>query len=74
MKRYRMSGAGGLLIGVYQAENEQDARDQVARDAGYKSEADMAERRSEPSTLVADETPVDRHVPAGMFDSQGRVR
>lgn len=69
-----MSTVGGPLIGIYQAENEQDARDQVARDAGYKSEADMVERLARPSELVAVEIPVDRHVPAGMFDSQGRVR
>lgn len=43
----------GLSLGVYEAESEQEARDACARDAGYKSEAEMVERLGQPSQLKA---------------------
>lgn len=43
----------GLVLGLYEADDEQDARDAAAQDAGYQSEADMAVQLDRPSELVA---------------------
>ena len=45
--------ANNTVFGVYEADTDQAARDACAMDAGYKSEADMVERLSQPSELVA---------------------
>ena len=50
--QYEVS-ANGTIFGVYEAETEQDARDQCARDAGYRSEADMVQRLGAQSELEA---------------------
>lgn len=45
--------ANGTQFGTYEADSEQGARDLCAQDAGYKSEADMAEQLGQASELVA---------------------
>lgn len=45
--------ANGHTFGTYEAASEQEARDLCAKDAGYKSEADMAAQLGRPSELVA---------------------
>lgn len=45
--------AGNFTYGAFDAESEQDARDQAARDAGYKDEADIARQVGRPSELRA---------------------
>lgn len=45
--------ANGTEFGTYEASSEQEARDLCAQDAGYQSEADMAQRLKQPSELVA---------------------
>jgi hypothetical protein len=52
MSKYEVS-ANDTIFGVYDAESESEARDLCARDAGYESEADMAQRLGEKSALVA---------------------
>lgn len=53
MSKYQVS-ANGHIFGTYEASSEQEARDLCAQDAGYKSEADMADRLEQPSQLVAE--------------------
>lgn len=48
--------ANGFLYGIYEAADEQGARDACAIDAGYESEAQMAETLERPSQLVATQT------------------
>ena len=48
--------ANGTVFGVYEAADEQAARDLCAQDAGYKGEADMVARLGQPSELVATAT------------------
>ena len=50
--QYEVS-ANGTVFGVYEADDEQGARDACAQDAGYKSEADMEKRLERASDLVA---------------------
>lgn len=50
--KYEVS-ANGSVFGVYEADDEQGARDACARDAGYKSEAEMVVRLEQPSELGA---------------------
>lgn len=45
--------ANGTVFGVYEADDQQQARDLCAQDAGYDSEADMVEQLGRPSELVA---------------------
>lgn len=45
--------ANGVVFGVYAAETAQAARDALAVDAGYESEAQMAETLGAPSELTA---------------------
>lgn len=45
--------ANGAEFGIYEADDEQAARDLCAQDAGYKSEADMVSQLEQPSDLVA---------------------
>lgn len=45
--------ANGTVFGVYEADDEQGARDACAQDAGYKSEADMVARLERKSELEA---------------------
>ncbi|MCK6401244.1 MAG: hypothetical protein L6Q74_04935 [Sphaerotilus natans subsp. sulfidivorans] len=45
--------ANGAVFGVYEADDQQQARDLCAQDAGYDSEADMVEQLGSPSELVA---------------------
>ena len=52
MKNYEVS-ANGTVFGIYEADNEQAARDLCAQDAGYESESDMAERLEHPSEVEA---------------------
>lgn len=40
--------------GIFEAENEQAARDAFARDAGYKSEVDMEKQLKQPSEIIAE--------------------
>lgn len=51
-RRYEVS-ANGTALGIYVGDDEQEARDACARDAGYKSEADMVERLEQQSALIA---------------------
>jgi hypothetical protein len=51
---YRVSGADGFALGYYRASCLQNARDKCAREAGYRSEADMVKRLGQPSALVAE--------------------
>jgi hypothetical protein len=46
---------GAVIPGIYEAADEQGARDACARDAGYQSEADMVEQIEQPSEMVAKE-------------------
>ena len=55
MSKFQVS-ANGQVFGIYEGETEQAARDACAVDAGYKSEADMAEQLDAPSELVAEIT------------------
>lgn len=50
--KYEVS-ASGTVFGIYEADSEQEARDECAKDAGYKSEEDMVKRLEQPSSLVA---------------------
>lgn len=50
--KYTVS-ANGTTFGTYEADNEQDARDAGARDAGYQREAHMVEMLEQPSDLQA---------------------
>ena len=52
MSKYQVS-ANGTIFGVYEGENEQQARDLCAQDAGYESETDMVAALVEASDLVA---------------------
>lgn len=52
MSQYQVV-ANGTDFGAYEAESAQIARDLCAQDAGYKSEADMAERLGQSSELMA---------------------
>lgn len=45
--------ANGCVFGIYEAADEQGARDACAVDAGYKSEADMIAQLEQPSELEA---------------------
>ncbi len=54
MTKYEVS-ANGTVFGTYEAENEQQARDFCAQDAGYESEADMESTLEQASELVAEE-------------------
>jgi hypothetical protein len=47
--------ANGTVFGIYEADDEQAARDACAVDAGYKSEDDMVRQLGQPSELVATE-------------------
>ena len=47
--------ANGIEFGTFEADNEQDARDMGARDAGYQSEAHMVDMLEQPSELQAKE-------------------
>jgi hypothetical protein len=52
--------ANGRPFGVFIARTPQDARDALANDAGYESEADMVEQLGQPSemkTLDIDDIP-----------------
>jgi hypothetical protein len=51
-KQYEVT-ANSIVCGVFIAETAQEARDQAAQDAGYKSEADMVAQLEQPSELVA---------------------
>lgn len=51
-KQFEVS-ANGTIFGVYAGENEQEARDNCAIDAGYKSEAEMDESLETASELIA---------------------
>lgn len=51
-KQFEVS-ANGTVFGIYEADDAQGARDACAIDAGYKSEADMAEKLGQPSELEA---------------------
>lgn len=53
-KQFEVS-ANGTVFGTYEADDAQGARDACARDAGYKSEADMAKQLGQGSELVAEE-------------------
>lgn len=53
-KQFEVS-ANGTVFGTYVADDAQGARDACAVDAGYKSEADMAEQLGQASELVATE-------------------
>lgn len=53
-KQFEVS-ANGTVFGIYEADDAQGARDACAVDAGYKSEADMAEQLEQASELVATE-------------------
>lgn len=58
--KYAITTTDGFMIGYYDGENPQEARDACARDAGYASEADMEARLDAPSDLVA--------IGGGMYD------
>ena len=45
--------ANAADFGIIEADDEQQARDFAAQMAGYRSEADMAERLEQPSEIVA---------------------
>lgn len=51
-QRFEVS-ANGQVFGVYEAADAQGARDMCAKDAGYKSEADMVAQLERSSELVA---------------------
>ena len=53
-KQFEVS-ANDTVFGVYEADDEQGARDACAVDAGYKNEADMIARLGQPSELEAKE-------------------
>ena len=53
-KKYAVC-ANAWNFGIVLANSEQEARDACARDAGYESEAQMAETLEQPSELVATE-------------------
>ena len=49
MRTYEISNTiGGVILGVYEGETEQDALDAMARDAGYKDAADMEAATGDP--------------------------
>lgn len=52
MKNYEVS-ANGHVYGVYKAFDAQDARDQVAQEAGYRDEDDLVQQLGRPSELQA---------------------
>lgn len=54
MTKYQVT-ANGVIFGIYEADSEQQARDLCAQDAGYASEADMADQIGSASELVAAE-------------------
>jgi hypothetical protein len=53
MSKYQVS-ANGTEFGIYEATDEQGARDACAQDAGYKSEADMVAKLEQPGELIAE--------------------
>ncbi len=55
LKRFQVLARSGCSFGIYLATDAQAARDACAIDAGYASEADMAEQIDQPSELVARE-------------------
>lgn len=66
MSKHFQVEANGTIFGVYVADDEQAARDACAVDAGYASEADMADRLSQPSDLVATEVTITYFVTHGL--------
>lgn len=52
MSEYEVS-ANGIVLGIYEARDGQEARDLCARDAGYKDEADMVYQLERSSALWA---------------------
>ena len=54
MKKYQVE-ANACDFGIIEASDEQDAKDQAAQMAGYKSEADMVAQLEQPSEIVATE-------------------
>ena len=50
--KYEVS-ASGTVFGIYEADSEQEAKDECAKDAGYKNEADMIDRLEQPSIFMA---------------------
>ena len=64
-KQYQVE-ANGTVFGVYQADDEQGARDACAVDAGYRDEADMVDQLNQPSDLVATEVTITYYVTHGL--------
>lgn len=52
MKKYQVT-ANDAILGEYVAENEKEARDLAAEDAGYDSEEDMEYRLGQESQMAA---------------------
>lgn len=44
MTMWQITSSAGVDMGIYEAETAADALDAMARDAGYKSQADAAEQ------------------------------
>ena len=45
MSRYKISNkSSGLVLGTFEAEDENSALDEMARDAGYQDHADVAKQ------------------------------
>ena len=59
MSKYQVS-ANSTTLGIFEADDEQAARDLCAQEAGYKSEEDMEQQLECRSELVVDD--LDRYV------------
>lgn len=42
IKRYQITSSAGVDMGVYEADSPEDALDAMARNAGYRDQADAA--------------------------------